>query len=179
MSGDVSQFVANLVRVANGSGMDIEQNAQNIPNGTKILTERGFWVKLKNKATRENDLEQVVIFKIKGSDIEYFIESKQWGKFLLDLDYSKVEQLKSDKSKDEWMKQNLITIPGSVYKHYKGTKYVVKGIILDHNDASPWVLYAQYSKPELIWLRKLDVWDETLPETQEKRFTLVKNEFVS
>lgn len=64
---------------------------------------------------------------------------------------------------------------GSIWKHYKGNRYVVQGLGILESNEDIVVIYScehkllSYSVP---WIRPLSEWNEEISESQ-KRFTLV------
>lgn len=85
-----------------------------------------------------------------------------------------------EKRKEELLQQNhgppedTCEMPkkDSLWRHYKGGKYMVRGIERDMVDSTVRVIYYDTTgKYNFCWARKIESWNN--PENGQKRFTLV------
>ena len=51
---------------------------------------------------------------------------------------------------------------GSVWRHYKGNRYVLVELALHSETLEPLVIYRDVDCPEKVWARPLSMWQETV-----------------
>ena len=72
--------------------------------------------------------------------------------------------------------EKIDTLKAGIYKHYKGEKYIVYGVVLDENNEE-YVLYTSIENTNLFWVRKYSNFFGTInEETTDRRFILIKKD---
>ena len=62
---------------------------------------------------------------------------------------------------------------GSIYRHYKGGRYIIIGIGMHTETSEEMVIYSPINDKNKIWIRPLKMWNEIVDEENNiKRFEI-------